>query len=571
MIATLPPEVDEFLTWSWAQIEPYYQNLQLHPLDGATVVAWLSDWSRLEAYIFEAYQRLYVAITVDTTDDLVQKRYADFLDDIFPQAQSAAQGLKEKFIASGLEVAGFEIPLRNMRLEAALFTPDNLPFLTEELKLCTEYDRLVGAQTVTWDGQEVTLSQLEPVYQELDRQRREYAWQLSSGRWLQDRQAINQLWMKLCNLRAQLTANAGLPNYRDYRWKQLLRFDYTPQDCTRFHAAIEAVVVPAIRRLNEKRRCALGVDRLRPWDLNVNVNGLPRLHPFRRGEELVKGVSHIFHRVDPQLGLFFDTMQVEGLLDVENRKGKAPGGYCTHFPVAHRPFIFMNAVGLHDDVQTLLHEGGHAFHVFEITYLPYFQQLQVPLEFDEVASITMELLAAPYLADQEAGFYTLQEAARARIELLEASLRFWPFMAVVDAFQHWVYENPDESTHSGNCDECWLELWQRFMPDVDWDGLEDDLVSGWQRKLHIIQVPFYYIEYGLAQLGAFQIWSNARHDQAAVMADYRRALALGGTVPVPDLYTAAGAKFAFDADALHQAVDLAEQTIAELETLVAGS
>ena len=243
-------------------------------------------------------------------------------------------------------------------------------------------------------------------------------------------------------------------------------------------------------------------------------------------------------------------MRREKLLDLVNRKRKAPGGYCTDFSAVKRPFICMNAVGVHDDVQTLLHEGGHSFHVFETASLPYHQQTQVPMEFAEVASMGMELLAAPYLAADQGGFYSPADAARARIEHLEGTLLFWPYMAVVDAFQHWVYENPDAATDPVNCDRTWGEQWDRFMRGVDWGGLEEEKVTGWHRKLHIFQVPFYYVEYGLAQLGAMQVWRNALRDQAKAVANYRQALALGGTVTLPELFATAGAKFAFDAQTL---------------------
>jgi oligoendopeptidase F len=257
-------------------------------------------------------------------------------------------------------------------------------------------------------------------------------------------------------------------------------------------------------------------------------------------------------------------MRGEKLLDLDNRKGKAPGGYCTAYEAAGVPFIFMNAVGLHDDVQTLLHEGGHAFHVFECIDLAH-QQVEVPLEFAEVASMGMELLAAPYLTADKGGFYTPQEAARARIETLQSDLRFWPYMAVVDAFQQWVYDNPSQASDPAHCDAKWAEQWDRFMVGVDWSGLEDEKVTGWQRKLHIHTVPMYYIEYGLAQLGAVQVWRNALHDQARAVAAYRRALSLGGTATLPQMFAAAGAKFAFDEEILGQAVDLIVKTISELE------
>jgi oligoendopeptidase F len=347
----------------------------------------------------------------------------------------------------------------------------------------------------------------------------------------------------------------------------LLRFDYTPDDCKRFHQAIEQVVVPAALRIYEKRRLKLGVDRLRPWDLDVDPLGRPPLKPFETVTELKEKTAAIFHRVDPQLGDYFDIMRRENLLDLDNRKNKAPGGYCTDFPVARRPFIFVNSVGRHDDVQTMLHEGGHAFHFFECYRLPYFQQLYAPIEFMEVASMGMELLASPYLNRQDGGFYSAGEVARARIEHLEGIIHFWPYMAVVDAFQHWVYENPQAAADPANCDACWDELWQRFMPGVDWSSLEQERVTGWHRKLHIHEVPFYYVEYGLAQLGAVQVWSKALSDQAGAVASYLRALALGNTVTLPELFATAGARFAFDERTISEAVSLIERTIDTLERL----
>jgi oligoendopeptidase F len=370
-------------------------------------------------------------------------------------------------------------------------------------------------------------------------------------------------------LRRQLAANAGFDNYRSFRWQQLLRFDYTPDDCKHFHEAIEQVVTPAVARLYERRRQHLGVEQLRPWDLQgpigyenaVDPPDLPPLHPFDDVSELIEKCDTMFHRVDLKLGDDFSIMRREGLLDLENRKGKAPGGYCTQFAVAKRPFIFMNAVCLHDDVQTLLHEGGHGFHVFESNHLPFYQQRAVGSEIAEVASMSMELLAAPYLSEREGGFYSDADAARARREHLEEMIIFWSYMAVVDAFQHWVYENADEAMVPANCDAQWEVLWRRFMVGVDWSGLEEELKTGWHRKLHIFTVPFYYVEYGLAQLGAAQVWRNALSDQAGAVASYRRALSLGGTRPLPELYAAAGAKFAFDAATLHSAVSLMEELI----------
>ncbi len=575
MFDTLPKDAQQWLDVAWSQLDPYYADLAGRSLEAGNVDGWLKDWSRLADLVMEVYQRLYVAITVDTTDPEAERLYNAFLDGVYPQAQAGDQRLKEKLIASRLEPEGFEIPLRNLRAQADLYREANLPLLAQEMKLSAEYDKIVGAQTVEWEGQEITLMQLRPVFHDLDRARRERAWRLTAQRQLADRAAIDENWKQALALRQQMAANAGKltaqggPDYRAYRWVQMLRFDYTPEDCRRFHQAIEQVVAPAASRLYERRCRRLGLDTLRPWDLDVDLSGQPPLRPYQTLEQLENGVETIFRQVDPQLSQYFATMRRENLLDLDNRKGKAPGGYCTEFPAARRPFIFMNAVGLHDDVQTLLHEGGHAFHAFEAAGLPYSQQREVYLEFAEVASMSMELLGAPYLTRDQGGFYTPVEAARARVEHLEGAITFWPYMAVVDAFQHWAYENPAAAANPANCDAAWSDLWDRFMIGIDWSGLEAEKATGWQRKPHIHEVPFYYIEYGLAQLGAMQVWRNSLADPARAVQDYRRALRLGGTRRLPDLYAAAGARLAFDAEMLQAVVSLAEKTLADLEALYA--
>jgi oligoendopeptidase F len=567
MFASLPKRANEYLEFSWMQIEPYYQDLFTRRLDETNQIEWLSDWTGLRHAWYEVYQRLYVATTVDTTDLDADRRYRQFLEEIYPEVQSAEHRVKDKLLASGLEPVGFEVPLRNIRCEAALYRQANLPLLSEELRLGALHDKIAGAQTVDWEGREMTIPQLVPIYQEAEQARREHAWLLAARRQLADRQAANELWVKLMEVRRKLATNAGLPDYRSYRWKQLLRFDYTPQDCRQFHRALEEVAVPAALRVYEKRRNCLGVKSLRPWDLEVEPYGRPPLRPFGSIAELEEKGSKIFWQVEPQFGKYFDTMRRKALLDLDNRKGKAPGGYCTNFPANRNAFIFANSVGVHDDVQTLLHEGGHAFHAFESLCQPYHWPPYMPMEFAEMASMGMELLAAPYLAEDQGGFYSPQDAARARVEHLERWLLFWPFMAVVDAFQHWVYENHQTATDPANCDAQWGELWKRFMPGVDWDGLEQEMMTGWQHKLHITQSPFYYVEYGLAQLGAVQVWRNAMSSQSRAVAAYRQALSLGETVTLPELYAAAGARFAFDASTLRDAVALMEKTILELERI----
>ena len=572
MFKDLPNTPKEIIDWTWTSIEPYFKDLEARPLSASNVDGWLADWSSIAERIEEMYARLAVATSVNTADLEADKRMDAFLEGIFPQMMAAEQVLKEKLLASKLEPEGFEIPLRNMRAEAGLFRQPNLALLADQQKLSIEYDKIYGAQTVKWDGEETTLTRLALTFQQPDRARRERAWHLKAERQLSDRKAINDLWLKFMDVRTRIAKNAGKPSFREYTWIQRLRFDYTPEDCKSFAAAIEQVVVPAATRIYQKRKKTLGLDALRPWDLvdgwhsrPTLAAGIPRLKPFTSIEELKAKTSAIFHNVDPLLGGYFDLILAEGLNDLGNRKNKAPGAYCTSFTSVRKPFMFVNAVGTHEDVMTTLHEAGHAFHVFETAKIPYIHQLAVPMEFSEVASMAMELLASPYLTEANGGFYSESEAARARIEHLESMILFWPYMAAVDMFQQWVYENPKIGTDPAACDKKWGELWDRFIPGVDYSGLEEVKITGWHRKLHIHTVPFYYVEYGLAQLGAVQIFGNARADQASALAAYRKALSLGGMETLPGLFAAAGVKFAFDAPTLKKAVDLMESVVEELE------
>jgi oligoendopeptidase F len=564
MLTTLPAAINDFMTLSWEQIAVFYQELNDRALDAASLESWLADWTHLDDRISETFTRLYLAMARDTMDEAAEKRFNEYLESVYPAAQTADQALKNKLLASGLEPPGFDIPLRNIQGEVELYKEENLPLLVEERKLSAEFDKISGAQTVIWEGDELTVEQLKPIYQDVDRAARERAWRMEMDRRLEDRETLNKLWGRFLNLRGQLAANAGLPDYRAYRWQEMQRFDYTPEDSLKFHEAIEHVVVPAAARVYARHRDLLGLQTLRPWDVDVDPLGRPPLQPYKKASELESKAASIFRQLDPQLAGYFDTMRRESLLDLDNRKGKAPGGFCTDLAVEKRPYIFMNAVGVQNDVRTILHEAGHAFHVFETEHLPYHQQVQVGMEMAEVASMAMELLTSPYLA-VEGSFYNEAQAARARIEQLEEVLLFWPYMAVVDAFQHWAYTHPEAALMPANCDEAWSGLWDRFMVGIDFSGYEAEKATGWHRKLHIFQYPLYYIEYGLARLGAVQIWRNSLLDPQGALMSYRQALRLGGTASLPELYEAAGAKLAFDEFTLGEAVALIEETIAELE------
>ena len=565
---SLPRDSKSILAMQWTDYEPYYVELEKRSLDESNIQEWLADWSTLAQTVDEHYWRLYIDTTLNTVDEAIDLRYRQYIQDIQPLAKIADQKLKSKLLASGLSPKGFETGLQRIRAEAELFTAENLPLIADEQQLATDYNKIIGALTVIWDGEERTSSEMFALFLDQDRSIRERAWRTVTDRRLKERENINGLWEKFMAVRLQIAENADMPDFRAYVWRQKFRFDYTPANCKAFHAAIEEVVVPAAKRVLERRRQKLGVDSLRPWDLNVDPFGDDPVKPYESMDEFKSKSRVIFEQVDPKFGEYFQTMMGEDLLDLEARKNKAPGAYSLGLHAVHRPFIFMSNTATPDDVLTLLHEGGHAFHEFERAHVNFFQrgEIYLPAEFAEVASMGMELLASPYLTKEQGGFYTEHEAALNLINQLEGIITFWPYMALVDAFQHWVYENPKAGSDPAKCEDRWAELWERFMPGIDYSGLDDAKKTHWQRQLHIHTSPLYYIEYGLAQLGAVQVFGNARRDQKKAVADYRKALALGATVPVPELFAAAGAKFAFDAKTLKEAVDLLEEVIAEMET-----
>ncbi|HAV76054.1 MAG TPA: M3 family oligoendopeptidase [Anaerolineae bacterium] len=550
----------------WADYEPYYKDLEERDLNLNTIDQWLDDWSELAATVDEQYWRLEIATTVNTADKEAEERYGIYTAEIQPSAKTSEQKLKNKLLDSGLSPDSFATGLQRIKAEANIFNEANLPLLAEEQKLNLEYNKTVGSMTAIWEGEEKNMSEMFSLLFNPDRTIRERAWRLGEERRSREWDAISGLWEKFVPLRLKIAENAGM-DYRAYMWEQRFRFDYTPEDCKSFHAAIEEVVVPAAKRIYEKRRQRLGVDSVRPWDIHVDPLGSNELVPFQSLDEFKERTRDIFRQVDPKFGEYFQTLMDGDLLDIESRKDKAPGAYSLGLHVAHRPFVFMSATNTHWDVETILHEGGHAFHEFERAHVNFFQrgEIYLPAEFAEVASIGMELLASPYITREHGGYYTEQDSARAMIGQLEFYIKFFPYMALVDAFQHWVYENPMEASNISKCNDKWSELWDRFMAGVDYSGLEDSKRTYWYWQSHIHTGPFYYVEYGLAQLGAIQVFGNARKDQKKAVADYRKALALGGTVPLPELFTAAGAKFAFDAKTLKEAVDLVEEVIGELE------
>ena len=565
MFSGLPTRYEEIADWTWEQFRPLVDELLAVDLSAENVESWLSGWTQVSELYYEIGNRAFVATSVNTTDEAAQQRFEFYNNHMQPEFMRAQHQLNQQLAASGLAPAGMEIAVRRIKSGIELFREDNLPLLSAEQNLTTEYNKVIGAQTVEWEGERLTLRQLQPILSEPDRDRRERAWRLTCQRSLEDRDQLNHIWARFLDLRSQIAANADIPDYRAYRWKALNRFDYTPADALTFVDAIEDVVTPAFARSMERRRRALGVDRLRPWDTQNDPRGRSSLRPFSDVADLQDKTIAIFRTLDAELAGLLQLMRDDCCLDLDNRPNKAPGGYCFYFPLSRRPFLFMNAVGLHADVQIMLHEAGHAFHSFSDDHLPWAQQRDVPMEFAEVASMALELLAAPYLSTDQGGFYSPADAARARIEHLEDSLRFWCLIAIIVGFQHWVYTHHDQALDPETCDDEWENLWDRLMPVIDYSGVEDYKRFRWRERMHIFCLPFCFIEYGLAQLGAVQVWANSLKNHETALRQYRQALRLGATVSLPQLFQAAGAKFAFDAETLRGAVELIERTIAELE------
>jgi oligoendopeptidase F len=563
---SLPAWAVTALNSGWRCFEQQYQELRSETIGKKTLRQWLRRWTEIHSKVQEIYSRLHVAASQDTSNIAAAKRYLDYLEQVYLPSQKEEHALKEKLVNAGLQTAAQKLlgerPYQNVQMEMRIFREENLPLLAEEERLVTDFNRIIGSQTVEWEGREVTIAQLLPVQQDTEREKREKAWLLSAERQFTDRDLLNDLWLKLVDVRRKLAVNAGLNGYRSYRWRQMLRFDYTPDDCYLYHEAIRQEVVPAAKAILEKRRKRLGLRALRPWDLAADTLGRNPLRPFNDAQLLETSISRVFRSLDIDIGENFDFLRREQLLDLDNRKYKAPGGFATFFEHSKHPFIFMNAVGLHNDLETLLHEAGHTFHFIATSLLPYHQQWQVGLEFSEVASMAMEYLAMPFLSRENGGFYHNDDFTRSLVDHLEKTILFWPFMAVVDSFQHWFYDNPSDPEY---CDCKWLELWSRFMVGVDWSDLDDFKKTGWHRKQHIFQVPFYYVEYGLAQLGALQLWANSLRSQATALTRYKSALALG-CAPLPVLYGTAGVEFGLSPSRLRRAVNLIMRTISELDT-----
>ena len=558
-VSVLPPSPSAFAKASWDDVAPYFDDLAARPLDPSTIEAWLAEWSRLEELVTEAASRAMIAYTIDTSDREKEADHLRFSTEVLPKMEERSVDLARRLVESGHSTPELATTLARFRTQIEIFRDENVPIFAELEEHSARYQRITGSIMVKWEGVELPLPHLQPYLKSPDRAVRERAFRAASLPYIERRDELATLFDRMYQLRMRAARNAGFANFRDYIFPAKFRFDYTPAHCERFHEPIEQTATPAVERVMEARRKRLGLDVLRPWDLAVDPYREKPLRPFTDASELVGKAQPVFERIDPLLGREFQTMIDEGLLDLESRKGKAPGGYCETLHFSGRPFIFMNAVGLVEDVMTLLHEAGHAFHAFAAHRLPLIWQRHPGSEAAELASMSMELLATPHLT-QPAGYFTAQDARSAWLEHLEDILLSLVHIASVDAFQTWIYTS-GQGDNADARDAAWLRIRSRFERGVEWSGLQQERVARWHRQLHIFMYPFYYIEYGIAQLGAVQVWRNSLEDPVRAVARYREALSLGAVQTLPEIYHTAGARLTFDVDSIAELVQLVERHI----------
>ncbi|MGV3505538.1 MAG: M3 family oligoendopeptidase [Adhaeribacter sp.] len=558
----LPPD---YKVKDWDTLEPYLEELKHRPVQHAgQLEQWLLDRSELESILAEEMGWRYIRMTCDTRDEAATEAFHYYVNEIEPRTAPYDHALNEKLIRSPylsqLDADKYRIYLRSVKKAIEIFREENIPLNTDITTKQQQYAAITGAMTVTLDGEEMTLQRAADRLKSLDRSQREEAFRAIQERRFQDRDALNDLYTELVGLRHQVARNAGFANFRDYMFASLGRFDYSPQDCFDFHQAIQTTLVPVISALDRERKEKLGLGELRPWDLEVDESGKPPLEPFKTGEELLEKTIQCFYKLDTFLGDCLVTMRNMNRLDLESRKGKAPGGYNYPLDETGVPFIFMNATSSLRDVVTMLHEGGHAVHSFLTHPLPLGAFKHPPSEVAELASMSMELISMDHW---DLFFQDADELRRAKRSHLESVLETFPWVATIDKFQHWVYEHPDHSLAEREAN--WLRIFREFnQQEVSWQGLNHFQAVMWQKQLHLYEVPFYYIEYAMAQLGAIAMWKFYKQDPAGALAGYKTALSLGYTRSIGEVYAAAGIRFDFSPEYIRSLADFVQQEMRKL-------
>lgn len=533
----------DFTLTNWVSLEPFFKNLAERELASPRdLEQWLKDMSELEAVVSEDACWRQIKMTCDTTDKNLEEAFAYFCMEIQPKLQPYADLLNRKLLdcpfTKELDQQKYFTYLRSVQKNIDLFREANIPLQAELSVMQQQYGAIAGKMTVEVNGEEYTLQQAAKFLESHDRTLREEVYRKIQDRRLQDQQAMHDLYSQLILKRDTVAKNAGFANYRDYKFVELGRFDYAKEDCFQFHEAVKLHVLPLIDKIYKKKKQKLGLDTLRPWDTEAEPEGVQPLKPFTGGNELYEKSVQCFEQLNPFFADCLRKMNELRHFDLESRKGKAPGGYNCPLTESGAPFIFMNAAGQMNDVTTMVHEGGHAIHSFLAHKLELSAFKEYPMEMAEVASMAMELFSMNHW---EAFFDNAEDLKRAKEHQLERTITIFPWIAIIDKFQHWIYEHPQHSIEERT--EKWMEILKEFSTDnIDYTGLDEYRKIAWQRQLHLFEVPFYYIEYGIAQLGAIGLWMQYQRNPQQALQNYINALSLGGTKTLPELYAAAGLK-----------------------------
>jgi len=554
------------LNMQWENLEPIFNELNSRPLNSVSELEqWLRDRSEIEAALEEDFAWRYIRMTCDTTDEKLLSDFQFFATEIEPKIAPLSNELNKKFIqcpfSEQLDEAKYFVYVRGIKKALELFREENIPLMTQIQVEQQKYQGITGSMSVKLGGQEYTLEQASVFLKDTNRKVRQEAWEAITARRLEDKEKLDNLFNTLLKLRHQVALNAGFENFRDYMFQALGRFDYTPTDCFDFHKAIQMEIVPLLKVQADKRLNALALNELKPWDMDVDISGKPALKPFNNGEELIEKSIKCFSELSPYIGERLEIMKENGFFDVDSRKGKAPGGY--NYPLAESgaPFIFMNSAGTFRDLTTMVHEGGHAVHTFISSGLELNDFKHLPSEVAELASMSMELISMDHW---DKFFDHSEDLIRAKKDQLKDVLKTLPWVAVVDQFQHWIYTNPDHTSEERA--KAWTKIFEPFGNNfTDWSEHQYALENLWQKQLHIFEVPFYYIEYGIAQLGAIAVWKNYKNNPEKGLLNYLEALKLGYTKTIKEIYETAGIEFNFKASYVKELAEFVQKESEKLE------
>lgn len=557
---------DNFKIDSFEDIKPYFDDLLSRELNKADVIwKWLHDRSELESILGEDVAWRYIKMNCNTADKALADYFNTFVAEIEPEISIMSNQLDKKFYSDDVMMkvdrGKLHTVIRELKKDIEVFCEENVPIEAEMQQKEQDYGVISSKMLINYNNKEITLQQASNFLKENDRTVREEIYNLINARRILDSEKLNLLLTDLIQLRHKVALNAGFDNFRDYKFKSLGRFDYGVDDCKQFHTAIAESVKPLIDELHIKRKKKLNLDRLRPWDLDVDEDNKLPLKPFAKVDELIRKSTFVFRDLEPEFGIYLNEMKNMGHLDLDSRKNKAPGGFNYPLHESNVPFIYMNATGNLRDVVTMMHEGGHAVHAFLCANQELVNFKDTPAEVAELASMSMELMTMDYW---QYFFEDEQELKRAKKNHLEDVLTVLPWVATVDKFQHFLYENPEHTVDERT--EAWLKISKEFSSDViDYTGLEKFKESQWQKQLHIFEVPFYYIEYGIAQLGAIAVWKNYKENKRQAIDNFKEALKMGYSSPIPHIYKRAGIEFNFSKEYINELMDFVKEELNKLK------